>query len=242
MKSIQMIVEDKIKQKYMMKGLLNLLCRLSIRTLYFNFKFLPFKQAIKVPILLSKKVYLREVSGNILLNCQASPGLIRIGFGNVGIFDDKISRTIWTVFGTVVFNGKTDIGHGSKISVGKNGVLILGENFKISAESTIVADTKIQFGNDCLLSWDILIMDTDLHPLKNDEGIICNPPKPIIFGNKVWIGCRCLIFKGTIIPNNCIIGANSLVNRPLMNENCLYAGNPVKCLKEKVTWEANNFT
>jgi len=217
--------------------LLVLLSKLSIRTFYFNFKYLPFKHAIKLPIFLSRKVYLKHTEGKIILDFTPRIGQIQIGFGNLGIFDDIKSRTILNILGTIIFKGKAEIGHGSKISVGTNGVLILGDNFKISAESTIVADHRIEFGKNCLLSWDNLIMDTDFHPIKDMNGKLLNANKPIIFGDNIWIGCRCSIFKGSVVPDNCVIGSNSRISRPLLISNSLYGGSPIQCIKENIIWE-----
>lgn len=221
-----------------MKKYLKFLLRLNFKSIYFNLKYLPFRQAIKLPILISNKVYLRVTSGKLIIDCPISTGLIQFGYGNVGIFDNKKSRSIWEVSGKIIFKGKCNIGHGSKISVGSSGVLILGENFVTTAETSIVAFTEIQFGNNCLLSWDILVMDTDFHKLKDELGNIINKPRPIIIGDKVWIGCRCLILKGTIIPNNCVIGADSIVSKVLEKENCLYVGSPCKMVKENISWES----
>lgn len=221
-----------------MKRYINFLLKLNFKTLYFNLKYLPFKQAIKLPILIANQVYLKKISGNVILDCTVRTGLIQIGYGDVGIFDRKKSRSIWEVNGTVVFKGKCKIGHGSKITVGANGELILGSNFTINAESSIVAFSKVQFGSNCLLSWEILIMDTDFHKLKDEVGNVLNEPSPIIIGDKVWIGCRCLILKGAVIPNNCVIGANSLLNRVLEKENSLYVGSPCKIQKENISWES----
>lgn len=220
-----------------MKKYLKFFLMLNLKTIYFNFKYLPFTQAIKLPILISNKVYLKVTSGKIILDCSIRTGLIQFGYGNIGIFDNKKSRSIWEVSGTVVFKGKCNIGHGSKISVGNSGKLILGENFVITAETSIVSFSEIQFGNNCLLSWDILVMDTDSHKLKDESGKIINKPTPIIIGDNIWIGCRCLILKGTIIPSNCVIGANSIVNKPLEKRNCLYVGSPCKMVKENISWE-----
>lgn len=211
--------------------------KINFKTIYFNFKYLPFKQAIKIPVLVSKKVYFKVISGRIIIDCPIETGLIQIGYGYVGIFDEKKSRSIWEVSGTVIFKGKCNIGHGSKITVGKNGTLEFGKNFIITAESSIVAFKEVKFGNDCLLSWDILVIDTDFHKLKDENGNIINEPKPIIIGNKVWIGCRCLALKGTYIPNNCVIGADSIVNRVLEKDSCLYVGSPCKLNKENISWE-----
>lgn len=213
------------------------LSRISIKTLYFNFKYLPFKQAVKLPIFVSKNLCLHQTAGSVILDCPIQTGLVRIGFGDIGIFDSKRSRSIWNVSGTVIFKGKTRIGHGSKISVGDTGTLILGENFTLTAESTIIAYSEVTFGKNCLLSWDILVMDTDLHKIKNRSGVVLNAPRSIQVGNDVWIGCRSLILKGASIPNGSIIGANSTISNLLETENGIYVGNPVKRIKEDITWE-----
>ena len=221
-----------------MKKYLKLLSKINFKTIYFNLKYLPFRQAIKLPILISNKVYLRVTSGRLIIDSPIRTGLIHFGYGNVGIFDNKKSRSIWEVSGTIIFKGRCNIGHGSKISVWSNGKLIIGDNFTITAETSIVAFSEISFGNNCLLSWDILVMDTDFHKIKDESGSIINNPRPIFIGDKVWIGCRSLVLKGTIIPNNCIIGANSTVTKVLDKVNCLYAGTPVKIVKENISWES----
>ena len=67
---------------------------------------------------------MRVTGGKIIIDCPISTGLIQFGYGNVGVFDNKKSRSIWEVSGTVIFKGKCNIGHGSKISVGDCGKLI----------------------------------------------------------------------------------------------------------------------
>jgi acetyltransferase-like isoleucine patch superfamily enzyme len=220
-----------------MKKSLNNIKKLSIKTLYFNFKYLPFKQAIKFPIFISRNLYIKKAEGSIRLEAPAKTGLIRIGFGDTGIFDDKKSRSIWDVSGEVVFKGKTRVGHGSKISVGETGRLLFGDNFTITAESTIIAYSQVEFGRNCLLSWDILIMDTDLHTIKDNSGTVINPPKAICIGDNVWIGCRCTILKGASIPHGSIVGANSTISKSLDMRQAVYVGNPPKCVRENVFWE-----
>lgn len=215
---------------------MKLLAKLNFKTIYFNLKYLPFRQAVKLPILLSRKVYLREMKGKITIEGPIETGLIKIGYGKVGIFDNRRSRSIWEVSGEVVFKGKANIGHGSKISVGKEGKLVLGSRFVVTAESSIVAHHSVEIGDDCLFSWDILLMDTDFHEMKDETGAVMNAPKPVKIGNKVWIGCRVLILKGTEIPDGCVIGANSSVSKKLEMENSLYVGQPCRLSKSGISW------
>lgn len=210
--------------------------RANPKTIYFNFKYLPWRQAIRFPIWVSSKTYLLKTKGNLHINAPLSTGMIRIGYGKVGIFDKKRSRTVWEVAGNITFEGHTEIGHGAKISVGDQGELFFGKNFNLNAESTIIAYKKVVFGNDCLLSWDILIMDTDFHSIVNDAGEIQNPPAPVIIGNRVWIGCRSLILKGSVIPDGCVIAANSFVNKKVTGERQVLGGQPLSTIAQGINW------
>jgi acetyltransferase-like isoleucine patch superfamily enzyme len=206
------------------------------KTIYINLKYFSLKNALKLPILISGKVWLKNCSGKIEILGKIYPGMIKIGFGEVGIFDKKHSRSILEFSGKIIFNGSANIGHGSKISVGKDGILNFGNNFIITAETSIVCYKKITFGENCLISWDNLFMDTDLHKILNENGEIINEPQEITVGKNVWIGCRCLILKGTEIKDGNIVGANSTIANKLENENSIYIGNPIKCIKQNITW------
>lgn len=208
-----------------------------LKTLYFNFKYFSFFSAIKLPILITKNVYLKEVKGEVVINSPIHTGMIVIGSYGVGIFDEKRSRAIWQVSGTIMFNGTCNVGHGSKISISEKAILSLGENFKITAETTIVCTDSIKIGNNCLISWDILIMDTDFHKIKDYNGDILNYSKPIIIEDNVWVGCRSTILKGASIPKNSIIGAGSIVSKKMKIENAIYSGAPCSLSRENVVWE-----
>jgi acetyltransferase-like isoleucine patch superfamily enzyme len=219
-----------------MKRLLKILTAINWKTIYVNFKFLPLRKALKLPILISPMVWLKTCSGSIEICGDIHPGMIKIGFGEVGIFDKKHSRSILEFSGKIIFNGAANIGHGSKISVGKDGILDIGNNFTITAESSIICYKHIRFGKNCLISWDNLFMDTDLHKIIDEENKIVNEPEEIIIEDHVWIGCRCVILKGAKIKEGNIIGANTTVVNELQNKNSIYVGNSVRCIKENIIW------
>ena len=60
------------------------------------------------------------------------------------------------ILGKIIFNGKASIGHGCKLSIENNGILEIGKNLTISAETSIICHKGIKIGNDCLFSWDVL--------------------------------------------------------------------------------------
>lgn len=209
------------------------------KTIYFNFKYLKFNEAIKLPIKISHRVWLASTNGRINIKSEnIKTGMIEIGFGEVGIFDQNRSRSVLNISGDVVFKGKCRLGHGSKISVGKNGTLEFGNNLIITAESSIACEKHISFGENCVLSWDILIMDSDFHKIKDCDSEIINRDREIIIGNNVWIGCRATILKGNSIGNNCVIAAGTLITKNFEGENLLIGGgNTPQILKENITWE-----
>ncbi len=204
------------------------------KTLYFNFHYFPFRIAIRLPVIVSVNVRLIKMQGRVILNAPVTHRMIRIGFGNVGIFDRHSSKSIWEVRGTVQFDGKADIGHGSKICV--NGLLTIGDNFTVTAESQIVCFKKITFGRDCLVSWQVLVMDTDFHSIYDEHKAHLNIDRPIYIGNKNWIGCRTLILKGAATPDNCVIAAGSTVSRAMKISNTILAGSPAAVVKTDISW------
>lgn len=55
-----------------------------LHILYFNFKYLPFRQALKIPILLYKPHFM-GLSGKINIEGPISFGMISLGFNHVPI-------------------------------------------------------------------------------------------------------------------------------------------------------------
>ena len=213
---------------------LNILCSLP-KTLRFNLHYFPLKTALKLPVFVSRRTYLRELHGEVVLPEKVETAMVKIGFGDVGHYDRKRSRGIWQVSGTVTFGGKAGIGHGSKLSV--RGHLNFGADFNMTAESTIVCADNITFGKDCLVGWDVLVMDTDEHPLYDMAGNRLNPNRPIVVGNHVWIGCKCVLLKGAAVPDNTVVAAGTLLKSAFEGEGQVIGGNPPAVLKREVCWE-----
>ena len=205
------------------------------KSIYVNFRVLPFKDAIKLPIIISRKTKLSSLSGKVILHKNRT-GIVRIGFGNVRLVDFAYERTILHIEGTVTFRGKCKIGKASKIEVGEKGHLDIGENFLISAKSKIICHKQIDIGKNCVFAWDSLIMDTDYHHIYDHHSNIINEDKAIKIGNKVWLGTRSTVLKGCTIPDNCIVAANSLAAKEYDTENTILAGNPAKIVKDNISW------
>jgi len=207
------------------------------KTIYFNFRHLPFRQAIKLPIWLIYNSSVKIGGGKIIISGEIKTAMIRIGFHKVPIGEPH-EKTVLNIArdGKLVFLGSAHIGHGSKIHVANGAELVLGDNFAISASSQLNCYKRILFGRDIQFSWDCLVMDSDTHKIIGEDGNIINEARDIVFGDKVWIGCRSTILKGCIIPSHCVIGACSLVAGNKFEENTIIAGAPAKSIKKISDW------
>lgn len=205
-------------------------------TLRFNLHYFPLAMALRRPVRVYRKVYLRILGGTVRIEGPVTPGMINIGYPRVGIFDEHGSRSIWESCGEVTFRGGAWLSHGCKVSVGQRGHLTIGSDAHISAEAAFVCHHEITIGDGCLLSWDILLMDTDFHPIYDMDGRRINEDRPIRIGNHVWIGCRCTILKGTVIPDDTIVAAASTVAGVLEGHGQVVGGSPARVLRTGVRW------
>jgi acetyltransferase-like isoleucine patch superfamily enzyme len=136
----------------------------------------------------------------------------------------------------MVIKDNVDFGQGTRIV--NSGELCIGRNLMIKANSSIVCHKKISFGDDVLVSWDTLFMDIDHHTIYNldlPERQI-NQPSEIVIGNHVWIGCRCLILKGSTIADNCVVAAGAVIAGHNDRKNCVLRGDHM-IIREGINWK-----
>lgn len=210
------------------------------KTVWFNLRCFPLHQALRLPVFVIYSCDIGKLKGKIILPRTIRIAMIRIGFHSVPALNSKDTTRISVEKGGVLeFEGSAHIGKGSKIYVCKNGRLLLGDNFAISASSTILCYKHISFGSDIQFSWDCLVMDSDTHFIFGKDGEVVNVNKDIIFGNHIWIGCRCMILKGSIIPDDCVIGGGTIImggRNSYYKPMTIIAGTPSSSVKEIGGW------
>lgn len=207
------------------------------KTVWFNFRYLPISASVKLPIWIHYSCKYNVWRGGLKLPNKCQPAMIRIGFHTVPICDDKdMTKVIVEKGGVIEFQGGAHIGNGSKFYVAEKGHLVLGENFAISASSAINCYYRIIMGKDIQFSWNCLVMDSDTHCIYDDLDDVINEDRSIELGDKIWIGCNSMILKGSAIPSNCVIGANSLVSGKKFEKSSIIVGNPAKSIKKIGGW------
>lgn len=211
------------------------------KSLWFNFRHLPLKQALKLPFYVRYGTRVR-VNGRISIEDHSHIGMAMIVIGShEADVSDPQHTTCLTVErgGELVFQHAAHIGLGTKIFVKHGARMYLGDNFAVSANSQFVCYKSIIMGRDIQFAWDCLVMDSDTHTIYSDKGCTqkMNPDKEVRIGDKVWIGCRVTILKGSHVPSNCVIGATSFVSGSKFEPNSLIVGSPAKSVKTISGWE-----
>lgn len=199
------------------------------KTIFFNFYYLPFFKAINFPILISHRTSFRKLGGKVIISKNNKFGKIKLGFGQIQSSDEKYSRFIWDLSdgGIVHLGSNIKIGTGCKLTVA--GYLKIGDGCNFTGDCSIICSNKIEFGNRCLISWQNLIMDCDMHKIIDSIANHINPDKDIIIKDDVWICSRVTILKGVKINRNSIISSGSHVISSF-EENVIIGGNPAKII------------
>ena len=145
------------------------------------------------------------------------------------------------------------LGHNVFIRRGK-GRHFFGKRVRILDNSLFEVHSalaSIRVGNDCFFSYGVIIVCSKFVEIGNDVWVgeytsirdathvfSVNQPlgskpditEPIKIGNNVWIGRGCLILPGSIIEENVVIAANSVV-KGFLKAGSLYGGTPAKFIK-----------
>lgn len=214
------------------RGILRLLLKMSIvKTLFFNFHYFG-ANGWHMPVLISRNVSLKSVGGGVIVESYKI-GNVKIGFDNIGIGDGRHQRGTLQILGSVVIGEGVNISTGVKICCGENGHLVLNKKTSININSEIICMDNIELGENAMVSWDVLIIDSDFHQIVED-GIRKPITAPIIIGSNVWIGCRSVVLKGSTVPNGCIIAANCTVSNSFNKKNVIIVGKRI--IAENVSW------
>ena len=216
-----------------------LLKRLNIlKTLYFNFKMLPFKQAIRLPIFLYGKVFLWNLSGKLSIEDSIRNGMIRIGYKWIDLWPTSFLPTQIQVMGTLTFHGAAIISGGTNINVqDRNGTLEIGKEVLIGGGTVCKCLKYIQIGEQTGITGNCTIMDCNMHYVKNiDTGIVANYKAPITIGRKCWINAGAIVSKGAVIPDYSIASRNAYLPKDYSEygTNLFLVGAPAKPTTSKV--------
>lgn len=220
-----------------------------IKTIAFNFRMLPFEQAIHLPILLFGKVDISNCEGCVKL---APPHDRRANsFGQVIIgnqfsvwgYNHPTKVTTLRILGTLELKGRFMMAEGSSLYVATNAVMHIEKNVFIFNDVKLACNERIDIGENTRVAWECQIYDTSFHYVVDDEGVTKRINTQLSIGKNCWIGNRSTLSKGTQLADWCIVASNSLVNKDFSAvPRCLIAGSPAKIIRQGLRRVHNTVT
>ena len=191
----------------------------------------------KIKVVLPKRVNLSITGNNNKIHIDmpirfSHSSIILKGDGNTF----KIGQTKHTVSNAIFCSCD-----GGNIIIGKDCQMIAGGLFlKIEDDGNV--KHRIEIGDGTNIARECIIRASDGHTLYDPETHLpLNPPDDIIIGKHCWITSRCTLIKGTVLPDNTVVGANSLVNKKFTEEHTMIAGSPAKIIRRNVFWDERGF-
>ncbi|MGC8552476.1 MAG: acyltransferase [Phycisphaerae bacterium] len=137
--------------------------------------------------------------------------------------------------------GESSTLDGVQLSVGPQGRISIGR-FCCLTNAILMCDEQIKIGNYVLIGWNVVIADTDFHPLapaqRVADAVACSPIgkdrsrpsvecRPVHIGSDVFIGPNATILKGVRIGDGAWIEPGSVVTRDVA-VGAHVGGNPAK--------------
>jgi acetyltransferase-like isoleucine patch superfamily enzyme len=135
---------------------------------------------------------------------------------------------------TLSVRGTAQFLRGTRIFVNDGGHLEIGTRSYINDCSTVTCFEHIKIGSGCSISWNINILDTNVHEL-----VVEGSPKPrsgpVTIGDHVWIGTGATILAGTTIGDDAVVAAGSVVTSDVQ-PGTVVGGNPARVISEHASW------
>lgn len=208
------------------------------RTVYFNFRTMPFHTAIKLPVFIYGKVRLFSLNGNVRFeNTTIKRGMVKIGINgdSFSLFDHTGYVQLGSKSSTLIFEGNCRIALNAKIRV-QSGILRFGEFCRIGSDSKVICNGgKISIGAFTGVTFGCTIMNSSfLYTYDAKRMGYCNRSSIIVIGKRNWIGNQTTILGKCKTKDDTIVGTGSLLNKDytIINEDYpLLAGRPAKVVR-----------
>lgn len=210
------------------------------KTIVFNYKLLPFKQAVKLPIFMYGKWNLHSLKGRIIIHADnVTTEMFRFGADTTGYFTAAISTFSMLDNSMLQISFGVRIGQGVQICLLPGSKLVLKEKASLNDNVKVICSSNIEIGERTDVTWECQVTDYNSHYVMEKSATqVSSISKPVIIGDYCWIGNRTSIMPGTVLPNRVIVTSNSLLNKNYIDkgikEYSMIGGCPAKPIKEGV--------
>ena len=158
----------------------------------------------------------------------------------IGVQFSYKQETVLDIYpgGELKASGVVLINAGTKVVIGENALLSIGNGTYINEHSRVQCRKRIEIGKDCAIGWGTNLLDTDEHSLCISDRTESPSSKyrPLTIGNHVWIGCNSILLKGVTIGDDCVVAAGSIVTK-FFEPRTMIAGNPAKAIRTGIGWK-----
>jgi len=127
-------------------------------------------------------------------------------------------------------DGDVTLYKGADLFIKKNAKVSVGQGTFFSYDTAIIATKCIGIGKGCAISWNVTIIDSNMHALNSSR-----EAQEVTIGDNVWIGHGATVLPGVKIGDGSVIGARSVVTCDIPPK-CLAVGNPARVIKENISW------
>lgn len=204
------------------------------KTIYINFRLLPFHHAIKLPIYIYGPVTFNSLAGKVEIQSKSIfTGMIKLGIQQ-GCFTacKRGAAILITKNAKIIFHGPCSFDYDYIIRVTNYGTLEIGAFSGFGSDIKLCCNYHISIGDYCRVAFGTVFMDTNYHyTINTDTNTVYRKDASIHIGNFNWIGNSCSIMKGTKTADHTIIGSKSFLNKDytkdlVPGESVVIAGSP----------------
>lgn len=207
------------------------------KTLYINFKTLPFSVAKKMPIIIYGSVDFDALNGKVIINSKVYFGMIQIG-KDIDDMPIASNSAKIRISGVIEFYGFCIINSGSNITVESNSLMKIGNHVMIGSGVLIKSLNYIEIGDYTRIASGCFILDSNMHSVRNVvTGEIKRKDAPIKIGKYCWITMNTSIMSSTVLPDYCITARNTLLNKDysmICKKGSMLAGSPAKVVADSL--------
>jgi len=121
-------------------------------------------------------------------------------------------------------------------AIGGSGDVIIGEHCHINSHCVLYSGNGIKMGNAVLLAPGVMLVPSNHSFARLDVPVLHQGFMPsrggIVIEDDVWIGANSVVLDGVTIGRGAIIGAGSVVNKPVP-ANEIWAGTPAVFVRHR---------
>jgi acetyltransferase-like isoleucine patch superfamily enzyme len=167
---------------------------------------------------------------------QLGDGVVFYGKPHISLFpSSKISIGSKTIICSDSDFTALALDHPTKLStIRADAEIRIGNEVGISGACIVCAE-KIDIGSEVLMGANVVIVDTDFHPInpvgrRHSDDVTQIGVAPVFIGDNVFIGTKATILKGVSIGKDSVIAAGAVVATGDYPQGSILAGNPARVI------------